>query len=58
MLAAANYVGKTSTIFPICAFWRLYNFPTARLMYMSATYDQVTNQFFAGLSRPENMMIL
>jgi hypothetical protein len=25
------------------------NFPTARLMYMSATYDQIVNQFFAGL---------
>jgi hypothetical protein len=29
----------------------LYNFPKARLMYMSATWLQVTNQFFASLSR-------
>jgi hypothetical protein len=49
--ACANYTGKTSVVFPICALWTLYNFPTARLMYMSATYDQVVNQFFAGLSR-------
>jgi hypothetical protein len=49
--ACANYTGKTSVIFPICALWTLYNFRTARLMYMSATYDQVVNQFFAGLSR-------
>jgi hypothetical protein len=49
--ACANYTGKTSVIFPICALWTLYNFPTARLMYMSATYDQVTNQFFSGLKR-------
>ena len=49
--ACANYTGKTSAIFPICALWTLYNFPRARLMYMSATYDQVVNQFFAGLAR-------
>jgi phage terminase large subunit len=49
--ACANYTGKTSVIFPICALWTLYCFPTARLMYMSATWLQVTNQFFAGLAR-------
>src|ERR1700751_6080422 len=49
--ACANYTGKTSVIFPICALWTLYNFPTARLMYMSATWLQVTNQFFASLGR-------
>ena len=49
--ACANYTGKTSVVFPICALWTLYNFPKARLMYMSATHDQVTNQFFSGLDR-------
>jgi len=49
--ACADYTGKTSVIFPICALWTLYNFPRARLMYTSATYDQVVNQFFAGLKR-------
>jgi hypothetical protein len=49
--ACANFTGKTNVIFPICALWTLYNFATARLMYMSATYDQVVNQFFAGLKR-------
>jgi hypothetical protein len=37
-------------IFPVCALWTLYNFPTARLMYMSATYDQVVTQFISGLT--------
>src|SRR6201984_2775833 len=49
--ACANYTGKTSVIFPVCALWTLYNFPSARLMYMSATHDQITNQFFSGLKR-------
>jgi phage terminase large subunit len=49
--ACANYTGKTGVIFPICALWTLYSFPTARLMYMSATWLQVTNQFFASLAR-------
>jgi hypothetical protein len=49
--ACANFTGKTNVIFPICALWTLYNFPTARLMYMSATYDQVVTQFIAGLKR-------
>jgi hypothetical protein len=49
--ARANYTGKTSVIFPICALWTLANFPRSRLMYMSATWLQVTNQFFAGLER-------
>jgi len=49
--ACANYTGKTSVIFPIYALWTLANFPRARLMYMSATWLQVTNQFFAGLAR-------
>src|ERR1700747_2324520 len=51
--ACANYTGKTSVIFPVCALWTLYNFPSARLMYMSATYDKVVNQFFSGLRRFE-----
>jgi hypothetical protein len=50
-LAACNFSGKTSVVFPACALWTLYNFPTARLMYMSATFDQVVRQFFAPLSR-------
>jgi hypothetical protein len=49
--ACANYTGKTSTVFPIAALWTLYNFPRARLMYLSATSAQVKNQFFASLSR-------
>jgi len=47
--ACANYSGKTSVVFTVAALWTLYNFPRARLMYMSATWLQVTNQFFAGL---------
>ena len=49
--ACANYSGKTSVLFPTAALWTLYSFPKARLMYMSATWLQVTNQFFAGLER-------
>src|SRR6478672_7476055 len=49
--AAANFSGKTSTVFPICALWTLANFPTARVMYLSATGSQVEKQFFAALSR-------
>jgi hypothetical protein len=49
--ACANFTGKTSTVFPICALWTLYNFPRARVMYLSATGAQVKNQFFASLSR-------
>lgn len=49
--ACANFTGKTSTMFPICALWTLYNFPRARCMYLSATGAQVKNQFFASLSR-------
>jgi len=39
--ACANFTGKTSTVFPIAALWTLYNFPRARLMYLSATSAQV-----------------
>ena len=49
--ACANYNGKTSVVFTVAALWTLYNFPRARLMYMSATWRQVTNKFFAGLER-------
>jgi hypothetical protein len=49
--ACANYTGKTSTVFPIAALWTLYNFPRARLMYLSATSAQVKAQFFASLNR-------
>jgi phage terminase large subunit len=49
--ACANFTGKTSTVFPIAALWTLYNFPRARLMYISATGHQVKNQFFASLAR-------
>lgn len=48
--ACANFTGKTSTVFPIAALWTLYNFPRARLMYLSATSAQVRNQFFASLN--------
>jgi hypothetical protein len=49
--ACANFTGKTCTVFPIAALWTLYNFPRARLMYLSATSAQVKNQFFASLER-------
>src|SRR6266481_7840523 len=49
--ACANFTGKTSTVFPIAALWTLYNFPRARLMYISATGHQVKNQFFSSLNR-------
>jgi phage terminase large subunit len=49
--ACANYSGKTSVVFTVAALWTLYNFPRARLMYMSATWRQVTNKFFADLER-------
>jgi hypothetical protein len=52
--ACANFTGKTSTVFPICALWTLYNFPRARVMYLSATGAQVKNQFFATLNRFSN----
>jgi hypothetical protein len=49
--ACANFTGKTSTVFPIAALWTLFNFPRARLMYISATGQQVKNQFFSSLNR-------
>jgi phage terminase large subunit len=52
--ACANFTGKTSTLFPIAALWTLYNFPRARVMYLSATGAQVKNQFFASLNRFRN----
>ena len=41
----ANFTGKTSTLFPICALWTPYSFPGSRVMYLSATGAQVKNQF-------------
>jgi hypothetical protein len=49
--ACANFTGKTSVVFPVASLWTLYNFPKSRLMYMSATWLQVTNQFFASFER-------
>ena len=49
--ACANFTGKTSTVFPIAALWTLYNFPRARVMYLSATDAQVRRQFFSSLER-------
>src|SRR5580704_1409983 len=49
--ACANFTGKTSTVFPIAALWTLYNFPRARVMYVSATDQQVRRQFFSSLDR-------
>lgn len=49
--ACANFTGKTSTVFPIAALWTLYNFPRARVLYISATGAQVKQQFFASLDR-------
>jgi hypothetical protein len=40
-IAAANFSGNTSTVFPICALWTLANFPTARIIYLSAIGSQV-----------------
>ena len=37
--------------FPNRSFVDLYNFPRARLMYISATGHQVKNQFFSSLNR-------
>jgi phage terminase large subunit len=54
-VAACNFSGKTNVVFVIAALWTLYCFPAARLMYMSATFDQVANQFFAGLNRLRDM---
>jgi hypothetical protein len=54
-VAACNFSGKTNVVFTIAALWTLYCFPAARLMYMSATFDQVANQFFAGLNRLRDM---
>jgi phage terminase large subunit len=50
-LQAANFTGKTSTIYPIAALWVLYNHPRSRLMFLSATGDQVKNQYFTSLER-------
>ncbi len=36
-VAASNFSGKTSILFPCCALWTLYCHPTARVMYLSAT---------------------
>jgi phage terminase large subunit len=49
--ACANFTGKTSTVFPIAALWTLFNYPRARVMFLSATGVQVKNQFFASLAR-------
>jgi hypothetical protein len=49
--ACANFTGKTSIVFPVCALWTLYCFPRSRVMYLSATGAQVKNQFFASLQR-------
>jgi phage terminase large subunit len=54
-VAACNFSGKTNVVFLIAALWTLYCFPAARLMYMSATFDQVATQFFAGLTRLGDM---
>ena len=50
-VAASNFSGKTSILFPCCALWTLYCHPTARVMYLSATGAQVDKQFFAALNR-------
>jgi len=49
--ACCNNAGKTSTIFPAAALWVLFNFPKARIVYLSATHKQVKEQFFANLFR-------
>ncbi len=54
-VAAANFSGNTSTVFPICALWTLANFPTARIIYLSAIGSQVEKQFFAALNRFRNL---
>jgi hypothetical protein len=49
--ACANNTGKTSTLFPICALWLLYTQPKARLMYLTASGDQLKHQFFSYIRR-------
>jgi hypothetical protein len=44
--ACCNNAGKTSTIFPVAALWTLFSFPKARIVYLSATHEQVKEQFF------------
>ena len=47
--ACANYSGKTSVLFPTATLWTLYNFPKARLMYMSATWLQAPTCFSTSI---------
>jgi hypothetical protein len=49
-VAAVSFTGKTSTVFPAAALWTLYDFPRARVMYLSATVSQVWE---AILCRPD-----
>jgi phage terminase large subunit len=49
--AACNNSGKTSTIFPIATLWTLYNFPRARVMYITSSGPQLKNQFMTSLNR-------
>jgi len=49
--ACANNTGKTSTLFPIAALWVLYNFPRARVMYVTASGDQLRHQFFSYIRK-------
>jgi hypothetical protein len=49
--ACANNTGKTSTLFPIAALWVLHNFPRSRVMYVTASGDQLRHQFFSYLRK-------
>jgi len=48
---AAACGNKCGVLFPVTSLWTLYNFPRARVMYVSAIFDQVRNQFFSGVKR-------
>jgi phage terminase large subunit len=50
-IAVCNNGGKTSTVFPAAALWVLYNWPKARIVYLSSTFKQVREQFFANMTR-------
>jgi hypothetical protein len=49
--ACANNTGKTSLLFPVCALWLLWTEPKARLMYLTASGDQLKHQFFSYIRK-------
>jgi hypothetical protein len=47
-LVACNGAGKTSTILTSAALWCLYNWPLARIVVTSSSWEQIKKQFFAS----------